>query len=292
MLSSDFIWNIKYFTLGWCNKDEDICWIEAPQGVLSFRPLDLPSGRKQAASVVRAKEAIKAQAVDGEGQERRLGCGQAAARGQEKIDGSEARGVGATELRHRKRRQHRNLRPRGPDPALRSDQRPSWRNSSRPFRNLIDTNTNWSGESPTDAQRPTPHRSTADDRSVEITGQHTQIFSRLPWDSIILRDVWHYCYYHYYYYYWDYNNYLLKYAIQDCLKCAWTWTSCTWVEESWMFILVKHLSLMSLLASWLPGLWTELPFTHSGHICRCTCCPRSLPVLCSYSTATRARCVC
>lgn len=103
----------------------------------------LSSGRKQAASIIRAKEVVKAQAFDGEGQERGLGCGQAAAGGQEKIDGSEASGVSATELRHRKRRQHRNLRPRGPDPTLRTDQRRSWGKSCGPLQTLT-TNTNWS----------------------------------------------------------------------------------------------------------------------------------------------------
>lgn len=60
-------------------------------------------GQQQAGSILCAKEAVQAQVVDGEGQERGLGRGQAAARSQETADGSKARGVSTTELRHGKR---------------------------------------------------------------------------------------------------------------------------------------------------------------------------------------------
>lgn len=125
-------------------------------------------GRKQAASIISAKEAVQAQAVDGEGQERGLGRGQAAARSQETADGGKARGVSTAELRHGKRRQHRNLRPRGPDPPLRMNQHRSTRNNPDSLQTFMDTNTqtDLTQTTPctTDAQKPIPHSSTAEDR--------------------------------------------------------------------------------------------------------------------------------
>lgn len=61
------------------------------------------SEREQAASIIGAKEAVEAQAVNREGQERGLGGRQAAARSPKTADGSEARSVSTTELRHGER---------------------------------------------------------------------------------------------------------------------------------------------------------------------------------------------
>lgn len=82
----------------------------------------ISAGRQQAASIICAKEAVEAQTVGREGQERGLGRGQAAAGSQEAADGGETRRLSTAELGHGKRRQHRNLRPRGADPPLRTNQ--------------------------------------------------------------------------------------------------------------------------------------------------------------------------
>lgn len=73
-------------------------------GFLMFSPSDIISpGRKQAASIICAKEAVQAPTVNGEGQECGLCCGQAAARSQKAVDGGEKGSVSTTELRHGKR---------------------------------------------------------------------------------------------------------------------------------------------------------------------------------------------
>ncbi len=87
------------------------------------------SGGEEVRSIPHTKEDGKGQNHGGEGEEQRLGGRQAASGGQKETDGSQASGFWTAELRHRERRKHRDLRPRGSDATL---TKPQITNPSRP----------------------------------------------------------------------------------------------------------------------------------------------------------------
>uniref|UniRef100_A0A674HJ57 DLG associated protein 4 n=1 Tax=Taeniopygia guttata TaxID=59729 RepID=A0A674HJ57_TAEGU len=82
----------------------------------SWQLAETPERKVKETTPSSAKEAGQVQIAAEPGQ--RLRLGQAAAGGAEAADGGQARGLRAAELGHRERRQHRDLRPRGPDPPL------------------------------------------------------------------------------------------------------------------------------------------------------------------------------
>lgn len=176
MLNNDFIKNIKFISLYLCNKDgkpSHIYLIAAPQGVFICLSLWFFLRTKTSSFHHPCQRSRQSPS-----------CRQGRTRAWTLLWTSSGKRPGKDWWQPSGRRQYdrtppqkapiasksTSLRPRpdsedGPAPIIEP-------NCFGPLQTLIDTNTNWSEHR---VQRMHRGRSTADDRSVEITGQHTDL---------------------------------------------------------------------------------------------------------------------